>query len=259
MTRVILTSDRSNLKTNYFDCPLGVKQGDILSPTLFSIFVNSLTIDLKNSDCGVTLDLPPSQGSSNNTTVVNHLIYADDLVCIAENVEDLQSLINIVNLWCRRFHIEANLTKTEILHVRKPSVPQSKRQFKFGAKHLCKSYKDLGLTIDQHLDPASRALSAVICKMIKNQGFPFSTFEMLYNYCVTSITDYGHDVIGFHQYSGSALIHSKANRAYLGVRQLPDDRLTKKIYRYDQLFKCKTIQIYSASPLKSGKFCAEII
>ena len=236
MTRVILTSDRSNLKTNYFDCPLGVKQGDILSPTLFSIFVNSLTIDLKNSDCGVTLDLPPSQGSSNNTTVVNHLIYADDLVCIAENVEDLQSLINIVNLWCRRFHIEANLTKTEILHVRNPSVPQSKRQFKFGAKHLCKSYKDLGLTIDQHLDPASRALSAVICKMIKNQGFPFSTFEMLYNCCVTSITDYGHDVIGFHQYSGSALIHSKANRAYLGVRQLPDDRLTKKIYRYDQLF-----------------------
>ena len=89
VTRVILTSDRSNLKNKYFDCPLGVKQGDILSPTLFSIFVNSLTIDLKNSDCGVTLDLPPSQGSSNNTTVVNHLIYADDLVCIAENVEDL--------------------------------------------------------------------------------------------------------------------------------------------------------------------------
>ena len=140
MTRVILTSDRSNLKTNYFDCPLGVKQGDILSPTLFSIFVNSLTIDLKNSDCGVTLDLPPSQGSSNNTTVVNHLIYADDLVCIAENVEDLQSLVNIVNLWCRRFHIEANLTKTEILHVRNPSVPQSKRQFKFGALQYLAGY-----------------------------------------------------------------------------------------------------------------------
>ena len=31
--------------SHYFDCPLGVKQGDILSPTLFSMFVNSLTVD----------------------------------------------------------------------------------------------------------------------------------------------------------------------------------------------------------------------
>ena len=28
--------------TDYFDCPLGVKQGDTISPTLFSIFVNDL-------------------------------------------------------------------------------------------------------------------------------------------------------------------------------------------------------------------------
>ena len=86
---MILTSDNSSMKTDYFDCPLGVKQGDILSPTLFSIFVNSLTTDLRNSDIGVNLDLPPSQDSSVNKIIVNHLIYADDLVCIAENVDDL--------------------------------------------------------------------------------------------------------------------------------------------------------------------------
>ena len=77
------------MKTDYFDCPLGVKQGDILSPTLFSIFVNSLTTDLRNSDIGVNLDLPPSQDSSINKIILNHLIYAGDLVCIAENVDDL--------------------------------------------------------------------------------------------------------------------------------------------------------------------------
>ena len=89
VTRVILTSDNSSMKTDYFDCPLGVKQGDILSPTLFSIFVNSLTVDLGSSELGVNLDLPPSQDSSDNNIVVNHLIYADDLVCIAENATDL--------------------------------------------------------------------------------------------------------------------------------------------------------------------------
>ena len=183
----------------------------------------SLTIELKNSNVGVSLDLP------SGSIVVNHLIYADDLVCIADSAADLQSLINIVNLWCVKFRIEANLTKTEIMHVRKPAVPQSKFKFKLGAKDIncCKTYKYLGLHIDQHLDfekmsnslcdPASRALSAVMCKMIKNKGFPFNIFEMLYKCCVASITDYSHEVIGFHQHSGSALIHSKAIRAYLGV------------------------------------------
>ena len=274
-TRVILTSEKSSMQTDYFDCPLGVKQGDILSPTLFSIFVNSLTVDLKNSNIGVSLDSP------SGAMIVNHLVYADDLVCIAENPDDLQSLINIVNLWCVKFRIEANLTKTEVMHVRKPSVSQSKFKFRFGARNInyCKNYKYLGLHIDQHLDfekmsnsfcdPASRALSAVMCKMIKNKGFPFNIFQMLYNCCVTSITDYSHEVIGFHQYTGSASIHTKAIRAYLGVghsanlcglrsemgwleprsrtqirmmryflklRKLPDERLTKKIFICDQYF-----------------------
>ena len=276
VTRVILTSEKSSMETEYFDCPLGVKQGDILSPTLFSMFVNSLTAELKNSDVGVTLEL-----SNETSMIVNHLIYADDLVCIAENAEDLQSLITIVNLWCCKFRLEANLTKTEIMHVRKPSVPQSKFVFKFGAKAInyCKTYKYLGLQINQHLDmekmsnsfldSASRALSAVVCKMIKNKGFPFNIFEMLYNCCVTSISDYAHDVIGFYQYTASSTIHTKAIRAYLGVghsanlcglryemgwleprsrtqikmlryylklKNLPDDRLTKKIYIHDQFF-----------------------
>ena len=46
LTRVILTSENSSLQTDYFDRSLGVKQGDILSPTLFSMFVNSLTLEL---------------------------------------------------------------------------------------------------------------------------------------------------------------------------------------------------------------------
>ena len=135
VTRVILTSENSSLQTEYFDCPLGVKQGDILSPTLFSMFVNSLTVDLRNSNIGVSLDLPT------DTMIMSHLIYADDLVLIAENADDLQSLIDIVNLWCVKFRIEANLTKTEIMHVRKPLVPQSKFKFKFGSRdvNICKT------------------------------------------------------------------------------------------------------------------------
>ena len=58
-TRVILTSPNSSDKTDYFKCPLGVKQGDSLSPTMFAIFVHSLTVELEKSGLGVKLEMPP--------------------------------------------------------------------------------------------------------------------------------------------------------------------------------------------------------
>ena len=92
---------------------------------------------------------------------------------------------------------------------------------------------------------------------------------MLYNASVTSIKDYGHEVIGFHEYSGSTNLHNRALRLYLGVgnsanlcgirselawleprsrtqlrmlrfylrmQNMENNRLTKKIFLYDQNF-----------------------
>ena len=81
--RIIL----NEYQTNYFDCPIGVKQGDCLSPTLFSIFLNSLAEELVSSGVGLKLD---------NETFLNVLLYADDIVLIAEREEDLQWLLYLV-------------------------------------------------------------------------------------------------------------------------------------------------------------------
>ena len=40
---------------------------------------------------------------------------------------------------------------------------------------------------------------------------------MLFNACVTSIKDYAHEIIGFHEYSGATSLHNRALRLYLGV------------------------------------------
>ena len=44
-SRVIL----QDYSTDYFQCPSGVKQGDCLSPTLFSIYINDLAQEIKDS------------------------------------------------------------------------------------------------------------------------------------------------------------------------------------------------------------------
>ena len=104
-SRVIL----NEFETEYFDCPIGVKQGDCLSPTLFAIYINDLAEEIKS--CGVGLQL-------DSDTFVNILLYADDIVLLAESEGDLQFLLLIVENWCKKWRLEVNLSKTNILHIR---------------------------------------------------------------------------------------------------------------------------------------------
>ena len=53
--------------------------------------------------------------------------------------------------------------------------------------------------------------------MIKNQGFPFSIYSILYQSCVCSISQYGGEVLGFEQYEASFKLHLRAARAFLGL------------------------------------------
>ena len=64
----------------------GVKRGDVLSPTLFSIYVNDLSLQIKAPSLGVKVD----------DQIVSILLYADDVVLLAEQEKDLHIILNIV-------------------------------------------------------------------------------------------------------------------------------------------------------------------
>ena len=59
----------------------GVRQGDSLSPTLFSIFLNDLANSIKSAKLGIDI------GTKN----IEILIYADDVALTAEDENKLQS------------------------------------------------------------------------------------------------------------------------------------------------------------------------
>ena len=52
-SRVVLNEH----ETDYFECPIGVKQGDCLSPTLFAIFINDLASEIKELNIGIDLNI----------------------------------------------------------------------------------------------------------------------------------------------------------------------------------------------------------
>ena len=76
---------------------------------------------------------------------------------------------------------------------------------------------DHSFTAEIQADSASRALSSIITKMIKNLGFPFTVYSILYQACVCSISEYTSEVFGFEQYDSTLKIHLRAARAFLGL------------------------------------------
>ena len=66
----------NGMKSDYFDLTCGVKQGCILSPLLFNLFVNGCITNLKAQQKGVKL---------NHGEQVSVLAYADDIVILSEH------------------------------------------------------------------------------------------------------------------------------------------------------------------------------
>ncbi len=47
------------------------------------------------------------------------LLYADDLVILAEREENLQKMLDIANAWCKKWQLLINVKKSQIMHFRR--------------------------------------------------------------------------------------------------------------------------------------------
>ena len=69
----------------WFNIDVGLRQGCVLSPLLFLIFINDLIKELKDSGIGVTV----------GKITLNNLVFADDIVLITNTGAKLQTLLTI--------------------------------------------------------------------------------------------------------------------------------------------------------------------
>ena len=70
--------------SNFFSVNNGVRQGGMLSPLLFNVYIDYLSLSLSKLYLAV--------GCCCGKTVVNHL-YADDIVLLAPSAKGLQRLL----------------------------------------------------------------------------------------------------------------------------------------------------------------------
>jgi hypothetical protein len=83
----------------------GVRQGGILSPYLFNVYMDELSGRLNNCHIGCCL----------NGVCLNHLFYADDSVLLAPSADGLQKLLNICSEFAKSKDIIYNIKKTKCM------------------------------------------------------------------------------------------------------------------------------------------------
>ena len=84
-----------NTKSDYFNVTNGVRQGSILSPYFFNVYVDDLSFKLNNMKIGCVV----------GAMLVNHLLYADDIVLISPSSRGLYKLLEE----CEKYGIETDI------------------------------------------------------------------------------------------------------------------------------------------------------
>ena len=162
-----------------FETHQGLKQGDNLSPNLFSLFANGLNEELECSKISVKF----------NDLTVSVLACADDLVLMAPTQAGLQQLINITEGWCRKWRLQINRStdKMKIMHVRSPRTKETTYEFKCGGTllELVKTYKYLVFLLSFDCNVACNrellakagecTLGSMIAKVKRNGDVRFET------------------------------------------------------------------------------------
>ena len=90
----------------WFRTTVGVRQGCLLSLTLFNIFLKRIMFDaLEEHDGKVSI------GGRN----ITNLRFADDLDALAEEEQELEALVESLNKTCTRFKMGISAEKTKLM------------------------------------------------------------------------------------------------------------------------------------------------
>ena len=88
-----------------FDVTCGVRQGGVLSPYLFSIYIDDLIIELRQSGYGIHV----------GRVFVGCIVYADDIVLLYSSCHGLQKMVDVCSGYGGRLDTRFNTSKIKQL------------------------------------------------------------------------------------------------------------------------------------------------
>ncbi len=194
--------------TESFISNIGVKQGCILSPTLFNVFLNDIP-DIFHSDETSPVEL--------NNKKLNCLMYADDIALVSTSKEGLQYCMNKLYDYCKQWNLTINCKKTKVIIFNVGGKLMNKHMFTMGSNpiEVVKQMKYLGILFDNNCsftsaidnlkDKGNKALFKLF-KSFGNYTPDIKTSLHLFDSMIKPILLYGSEVWGAYCYKFDTLI-----------------------------------------------------
>ena len=206
-----------------FLCELGVRQGESLSPFLFSIFLNDLSEYLiSNNFKGFELD---------NNKNVSLLLYADDAVIFCESKDDLQKGLDLLYDYCCKWNLIVNTDKTKIVVFRRGGRLSKHENWTYNGENINVSnafnYLGINLSYTGKFSAAQTTLSDQARKAIfslKRCTYKLSSTTpqlmcFLFDTLIKPILMYGCEVWGFCPSTVVERVHLQFCKEFLKLRK----------------------------------------
>ena len=207
---------RQNSKlSNYFFTNVDVRQGENLSPILFSIFLNDLVDFIARGYDGLTDIINTAHLVFDNDYAEVYfklylLLYADDTVVLAESKEQLQAALNSMYFYCHTWKLEVNPSKTKLIFSKRRVI--NKPIFTYNGNNIdvVDEFVYLDVTFSNNgnfsqiklnlVEQGRKAMFSVLRKTRK-LSLPIDIQLQMFDSMVSPILLYGSEVYGFEDCS----------------------------------------------------------
>jgi len=206
--------------SDYFSYAVGLRQGEVMSPILFSLFVEDLELYLQdNINSGLSID----------DIVLIVLLFADDMAILGKSPAEVQSHLDKLYLYCNAWGLNVNTAKTKIMVFRKRGGLKENEKWTYNGNviEVVDNFNYLGTVLNytgsfklnqEHL--VGKALKALNTLLIKCHDFDIKPkiFCQLFDSFVGSILNYASEVWGFSKSDDIERIHLKFCKRLLQVK-----------------------------------------
>ena len=208
--------------TESFDCHIGVRQGCMISPILFSLFINEFAELIEQSGLrGIQL-LP-------DLVELFLLMFADDVALLSDTVVGLQRQFNLLCDFCKEKKLKVNIPKTKVVVCKNGSLLSRNENWTFDGEkvEVVNAFTYLGLTLSMQLSfnrmasdqaiKAKRVLVFLLNSLYELGQLPKDAFFKLFDRKISPVLLYGSEIWGFTKRESVELVQRYACKRYMCV------------------------------------------
>ncbi|MES9902847.1 MAG: reverse transcriptase family protein [Sedimenticola sp.] len=214
-----------NQTSDFFACQRGVRQGENLSPILFSIFLNDLESNLIMSGSrGIDIQY----GDVHQWLKLLILLYADDTLIVSDNPTDFQNSLDYFSNYCQTWKLKVNLTKSNVIVFGARNTGRYNFKLVGEIINIINKYKYLGIyftsngsfaTARKHLTEQANKAMYMLYSRIYNLDLPIDLQIKLFDHTIVPIITYNCEVWGFESLNIIEKVHNNFLRKITRTRK----------------------------------------